>query len=213
MIEQLTDTLTANRAFVESFRDNPSFNYDRQLGNADTSLLQDFYNAIDRLIREMFHVTMPESDSWLWPIIMVVFALAVLWAAFRYGLPIFNRITKKRTQDYDIEDEDINTVDFDREISRALAVANYRSACRLVYLKTLKALSDAGAIDWKLFKTPMQYTTEVHDGDFNALTNHFLRIRYGDFEASRALYDEMLSQHDRVCATHTVPAGEKGGDA
>lgn len=211
MVNQLTDTLTANKAIVESFRNNPTYNYDRQLGSADTSLVGDFIDAIARFLREMLDIAIPESDSQIWPVIatgaVLVAVCALCFCAFR----IFKPRGVKNTVDYDIEHEDINTIDFDKEIAGALAAGNYRNACRLVYLKTLKVLSDNGVIDWKLFKTPTQYTAEVHDPDFNSLTNHFLKVRYGDFKATRALYDEMLMQHDRICSRHA--AGEKGGDA
>lgn len=215
MTEHLTDTLTANQAIVESFRNNPTYNYDRQLGTTDTSLIDDFMNAIDEFLSRLFRSSMPEPDSEWWPIIVGAIVIMAVYALLRYGVPVFKRISRKSNHDYDIESDDINSIDFDSEIAQALASGNLRNACRLVYLKTLKVLSDNGAIDWKLFKTPLQYTAEVRDPGFNTLTNHFLKVRYGDFKATRTLYDEMLELHLDLCNSLADEPGDdkEGGDA
>ena len=62
---------------------------------------------------------------------------------------------------------------------------------RLLYLQTLKQLSDAERIDWQLYKTPTQYLNEVRLPAFRQLTNHFLRVRYGNFEATEELFPYM----------------------
>jgi hypothetical protein len=59
-------------------------------------------------------------------------------------------------------------------------------------------LSDSGRIDWQLFKTPTQYTTEVASTDFRELTTHFLRVRYGNFEATEALFLRMSTLRGAV---------------
>ncbi|HEY0245357.1 MAG TPA: hypothetical protein VGC01_07320, partial [Mucilaginibacter sp.] len=45
--------------------------------------------------------------------------------------------------------EDIHGVNFDEEIEKAVSQHNYRLAVRLLYLKSLKQLSDAGLINWQ----------------------------------------------------------------
>ena len=52
-------------------------------------------------------------------------------------------------------------------------------------LQTLKRLSDEKRIDWQPYKTPAQYINEVRMPVFRQLTNHFLRVRYGNFEVRR----------------------------
>ena len=102
----------------------------------------------------------------------------------------------RNSRDAKEEDNDGNEtiygIDFDAEIAKALAASNYRQAVRYLYLKTLRRLSDAGHINWQPSKTPSQYVYEVQRDEFRQLTQHFLRVRYGNFEATRELYDEML---------------------
>lgn len=69
---------------------------------------------------------------------------------------------------------------------------------RLLYLQTLKQLSDEKRIDWQLYKTPTQYVYEVRMPAFRQLTNHFLRVRYGNFEATEALFHVMQSLQEEV---------------
>mgnify|MGYP003003230484 CR=1 FL=1 len=65
-------------------------------------------------------------------------------------------------------------------------------------LQTLKQLSDEKRIDWQLYKTPTQYVYEVRMPAFRQLTNHFLRVRYGNFEATEALFHVMQSLQEEV---------------
>ena len=85
-----------------------------------------------------------------------------------------------------------------RGIADALSRSDYREAVRLLYLQTLKQLSDEKCIDWQLYKTPTQYVYEVRMPAFRQLTNHFLRVRYGNFEATEALFHVMQSLQEEV---------------
>ena len=94
----------------------------------------------------------------------------------------------KNALSYTVEEDTIYGVDFPGGIAEALSRQNYREAVRLLYLQTLKQLSDAERIDWQLYKTPTQYINEVRLPAFRQLTNHFLRVRYGNFEATEELF-------------------------
>ena len=101
-------------------------------------------------------------------------------------------------------EENIHVIDFEAEIARARSAGDYTRASRLLYLQTLKQLSDAHRIDWQPQKTPAQYTREVSGRAFLQLTNHFVRIRYGGFEADEQLFLTMEALQAET---------GKGGDA
>ena len=63
---------------------------------------------------------------------------------------------------------------------------------------------DEKRIDWQLYKTPTQYVYEVRMPAFRQLTNHFLRVRYGNFEATEALFHVMQSLQEEVKKGGTV---------
>ena len=104
-------------------------------------------------------------------------------------------ISRKNALPYAVEEDTIYGVDFARGIADALSRSDYREAVRLLYLQTLKQLSDEKRIDWQLYKTPTQYVYEVRMPAFRQLTNHFLRVRYGNFEA---LFHVMQSLQEEV---------------
>jgi hypothetical protein len=90
-------------------------------------------------------------------------------------------------------EENIHVVDFEKEIARAVAAGDFTRASRLLYLQTLKHLSDRGRMEWQPQKTPTQYAMEVKDDAFTRLTHLFLPIRYGGFEADEPLFESMKS--------------------
>ncbi len=81
--------------------------------------------------------------------------------------------------------ENIHEINFDDEIEKAIASRNYRLAVRLLYLRSLKQLSDAQLIHWQIEKTNSAYINELSDStqrqDFSLLTRQFEYVWYGDF--------------------------------
>ena len=62
----------------------------------------------------------------------------------------------------------------------------------------MKRLSDEKRIDWQPYKTPTQYINEVRIPVFRQLTNHFLRVRYGNFEGTEELFNSMKSLQEEI---------------
>ncbi|WP_461135078.1 DUF4129 domain-containing protein [Spirosoma lituiforme] len=81
--------------------------------------------------------------------------------------------------------EDIHEIDFDTAIGEAVDQRNFRLAVRLLYLKTIKQLTDAGRITYKPEKTNRHYVYELANSslqaDFEHLTSQFELVWYGDF--------------------------------
>ncbi len=98
------------------------------------------------------------------------------------------------------EEEDIHEMSFDRMIDEALRQEDHRRAARLLYLKTLKELSDRGMIAWRRDKTNHDYLHEVGSGPlglrFARLTLLFEYVWYGDFPIDRAFFDEVRPSFD-----------------
>jgi len=123
-------------------------------------------------------------------LIFVIFKLA--------GLNLANIFNKKST-DIDIHYseslENIHQITFDEEIEKALSQLNYRLAVRLLYLRTLKQLSDAQLIHWQLEKTNSAYLHELTDADqrrsFSVLTRQFEYVWYGDFPVDSRSYQNI----------------------
>lgn len=96
---------------------------------------------------------------------------------------------------FTIEEEDINNINFDAAIAAALQDNNYRLAIRLVYLQTLKHLSDRAVIDWQLNKTNHNYELEIQASElrtlFIQLTDIFEFVWYGNAAIGEERYVAM----------------------
>lgn len=81
--------------------------------------------------------------------------------------------------------ENIHEINFDTAVDEAVGQRNFRLAVRLLYLQTLKHLSDTGRIQYKPDKTNRQYVYELANSslqpDFESLTRQFEFTWYGDF--------------------------------
>ncbi|MBQ8126951.1 MAG: DUF4129 domain-containing protein [Prevotella sp.] len=126
--------------------------------------------------------------------LLVIGGLAVgvlAWLVWWRRAGLFMRSEKAAATDYTIAEDTIYGIDFDAELAAAEARGDYRQAVRLVYLQTLRRLSDSGQIDWHPSKTPRQYEREVGQGAFSELSHQFVRVRYGNFEATASTFAEM----------------------
>ena len=109
-------------------------------------------------------------------------------------------------------------IDFDKEIAAAVGRGDYREAVRLRYLQCLKFLSDHEVIDWRIYKTPAQYTREYKQAAFTQLTRTYVLVRYGDRDANQSVLDGIVSNYEsiveRVKDSKVAAAGqEEGGPA
>lgn len=91
--------------------------------------------------------------------------------------------------------ENIHEINFDTAIDEAVGQRNFRLAVRLLYLKTIKQLTDAGRIAYKPEKTNRQYVYELANSplqtDFERLTSQFEFVWYGDFPVDEAQFSAL----------------------
>lgn len=97
---------------------------------------------------------------------------------------VFGRKSQPAGLPYDESAEDIYAIDLDAEIEKATARQNYRFAVRLLYLRSLKQLSEAGLIHWDVNKTNNIYINELTNAEqrvaFMMLTRQFEYVWYGE---------------------------------
>jgi hypothetical protein len=142
--------------------------------------------------------------NYFWPtflkyLFIVLGGAALVFLIFKLiGVDIRNIFRRKPTSGaipYSEFFEDINAISFDQEIENAVAKQNYRFAVRLLYLRSLKQLSDAGLIDWKIDKTNNTYINELRNEDqrtaFKILTRQFEYVWYGEFLIDAPVYSDI----------------------
>lgn len=212
--QHIIDTLQCDTTLLQQLQQVSEYDYQREFVEQDYSLIQ----RIIRWLEEIFSGTMRTATSdetslfWVLGGIFVVIAAGVY--LFTHKVGIFRR-GGKSDLDYEVEDEDIYGIDFDSRIDKAVSQHDWREATRLTHLKTLRWLADNGRIEWALYKTPSQYTREELSPEFREMTNDFLRIRYGNFEATEQTYQLMQSRSKAMIARisdELVIIEQKGGE-
>jgi hypothetical protein len=186
----LKDTLVIDSAQIAQWQAQNDFDYSRELAGGGMTFTEWMMAQINELLRDLFGQAWLSDYTW-WGLAIagaVVVGIGV-WYVWRFHPGLFMR--QRDEQVYEEMEDTIYGIDFDAIISQAVGREDYREAIRMVYLRTLKALSDSQKIDWQPFKTPSQYVREFDAAAFRTLTTHFLRVRYGYFEATRQLYDEV----------------------
>ena len=198
------DTLVCDTAQVAAWQSDPAFAYSRELIAPEINVLEWFSRWFGKLLDKIFGNTLVAEYSEVVLICIAVLILVlVIWFVYKKRPELFMR-SRKSTLPYTVGGDTIYGVDFAEGIADALVRTDYREAVRLLYLQTLKQLSDGKRIDWQLYKTPTQYIYEVRLPAFRQMTNHFLRVRYGNFEATETLFHAMRDLQKEV---------EKGGAA
>jgi hypothetical protein len=186
----LKDTLVIDSAQIAQWQTQQDFDYNRELVGGGMTFTEWMMAQINELLHDLFGQAWRNDYTW-WALAIVGAVLVgiVVWYVWRFHPGLFMR--QRDEQTYENLEDTIYGIDFDAIISQAIGREDYREGIRMVYLRTLKALSDSQQIDWQPFKTPSQYVREYDAAAFRTLTAHFLRVRYGYFAATRQLYDEV----------------------
>ncbi|MBR5727613.1 MAG: DUF4129 domain-containing protein [Muribaculaceae bacterium] len=212
----IIDTLQCDTTLLQRLQQSSSYEYNREFVQQDTSVI----DRILRWLESLFSTSVDKATEGDMSIFWVIGGIIVVIAAgvylYTHDVGLFRR-SGKSDIDYEAEDEDIYGIDFDDRINQAVTQHDWREATRLTYLKTLRWLADNNRIDWALFKTPSQYTREERSPEFRDMTNEFLRVRYGNFDANEATYNEMQGRSRtliaRISDELVTQQTQEGGDA
>ena len=105
----------------------------------------------------------------------------------------------------DLLEDDIHAIDFEREIAQAQQDGDYRRGIRLLYIYTLKKLTDRQLIRWRPGKTNHDYQAELRNTPwqdaFEQLSYYYEYAWYGNFPADEAMYrrvEQLFHQVDTV---------------
>lgn len=132
--------------------------------------------------------------SWVrvlfWVILIGVFIALLIWFLATSDIRLFRK--KPRPVEEQVGEqptEDIFEMNFEREIQKAIGTKNYRLAVRLMYLRTLRDLSNRNLINYTHEKTNSDYLFQLtgtpYYKNFFRLTRSFDYTWYGHFELSQ----------------------------
>lgn len=187
-----SDTLQIDSTQIAVWQSDSRFDYDRELVGGSENLLQWLMRRVTDWLEEQLGVMIGSDVAYYSLLVVGGLALGfIAYLVWRRRSPAFMRKNSVSALDYELEEDTIYDVDFSAALAAAEQHADWRQVVRLLYLQTLRLLNDAGRIDWQPSKTPAQYVREVGEQPFTALSHHFVRIRYGNFEATEAVCQTM----------------------
>lgn len=187
-----TDTLFYDADKIAQYQSESQYDYNSQLVQRNVNLIDMFKEWFRNLLRQIFNSDIADKYSDLILIVLIlVVILLLVFLVYKKRPELFYRAKKLHSSDV-LEEETIYGVDFSKEIALALGKKDFYMAVRMAYLQTLKYLSDHHHIDWQTYKTPTEYLYEMNrkevKEEFKGLTNCFLLVRYGNFEATEETY-------------------------
>ena len=192
----MTDTLSVDTLRIAEWRTKPEFDYTVEFKGSSFSLWDWFTDRFNQIMQNLFgDISLGYTGEIIWYVLGFGAIVAIIvYTLYRHPELLRWRSKKNAENDgYIVEEDNIYGIDFPSTIDQALKVGNYREAVRLVYLQTLRHLSDAGKIDWQPAKTPSQYLNEYIGRPFHHLTTTFVRIRYGGYDADDSTADAAMA--------------------
>jgi hypothetical protein len=188
-------------AALEKYSNDPDFDYTHEKNLPQQSWWDRFWSWFWAQIAKLFS-RIPGGGNAVPAIkylLIGALAFAIIYVLLRLLKVDLLRLFGKRKNDdgipYTEFAENIHDINFDESINKALADKNYRLAVRLLYLRSLKRLNDAGLIHWRMEKTNLAYLNEIENPDykqlFGALTVRFEYVWYGDFQINGDAYQRI----------------------
>lgn len=124
----------------------------------------------------------------LWTLIIGGFVAFLIIYLANSNIGLFRKSGKQLVSDEEelITTDNIFEINYQREIDKAVNNGNYRLAVRLLFLRSLKNLSDKNIIQYKQDRTNFDYLMQLHPtkyyNDFFRITRNYEYAWYGLFE-------------------------------
>jgi hypothetical protein len=137
--------------------------------------------------RGVFHFGWLNTVFWI--LLIAGFVALLTWFLSTANIRLFRKKVKEGEQELEEETyTDIFHMDLDHDIQRAIDAKDYTLAVRLMYLQTLRALSDRNLINYSHEKTNSDYLFQLastkYYKTFFRLTRSFDYTWYGHFQLS-----------------------------
>jgi hypothetical protein len=195
-----------NPSAIEKYKADPAFRYD-MVHEATRSWWANFWRWLWQKIDNIFETEtgMQVTKTMFIIIAIIVLVMAVLALTGMGKAGLFGKKNKEDALGYAVLEDDIHAIDFNAAIADAVNERNYRFAVRLLYLQTLKNLTDAGLINWQLNKTNITYVNELNGNEyqqnFRNLTRQFESNWYGDLPIELTEFTEVREQFNQFNKT------------
>ncbi len=177
-------------------------------------------NFLDKILRWIAELIAKVSQytatyAWLKWLFYALLAGVIVYAILKLmGVDINKAIYRQIDRGnlpFDVLDENIHELDFERLIQEAIDSKEYKKAIRLYYLFALKKLSDKQLIHWQAGKTNHNYQAELKVASikpsFDNLGYYFDYAWYGDFTINQSLFSKVkvvFGEFKQAVESHTA---------
>jgi hypothetical protein len=134
---------------------------------------------------------------------LVVFLIVAIFSSIKVDKKIKNKERKKEE-----EIEDIEVIDAESGLEKALKSENYREAVRMLFIKLLQILVLEKSIEWKPEKTNRDYLREMKSNSkilhFNNLVIAYERIWYGRDFIDKLFFNYLREDFEKFYSTENL---------
>lgn len=207
-------TLLSKRSFdktrLSKFKTNPDFNY-KLAPTVAESLWDRFLQWLSQLLGAIFTgATMTNWGRVLVYAAAFIGFMAILLTILKVNaFRVFYSGADRGTVSTSVFHENIHEMDFDALIRDALEKGKYRDGIRLLFLKSLKIMTDKQLIYWQAGKTNHDYVEELSEGElkinFNELSFYFDYAWYGNFSVNEDTFhktEKLFNALQQRASTH-----------
>ena len=142
----------------------------------------------------------PLFQTVLWLIIVCGFVTFLILYLYNSNASLFRKSRNIADEETDAETSDIFTINYQKEIDKAVGMSNYRLAVRLMFLRLLRNLSDKNLIQYKHDATNFDYMMQLHPTEvypgFSRLARHYEYSWYGQFDIDKEKYSIIKNEFE-----------------
>jgi hypothetical protein len=192
------DTLAVQRrAFdgkkLQELKEDPDLDYTQKPTVAE-SLWDRFLRWLGRFIESLFEGA-TETDwgkviIYVLAVVLIAVIVMTILKVDAFRVLFFGGDARMKHQ---VLEENIHEMDFEKLINEAIQQSDFRRGVRLLFLYSLKLLSDKNVIQWEMGKTNHDYMAEINRQElrpgFNQLSYYFDYAWYGNFNINRQTFD------------------------
>jgi hypothetical protein len=151
------------------------------------------------------------NQSWfnllIWIIIIGIFVAAVIYFLAQNKISIFSKTSEATAYEEESEEhEDIFRISYSKLIQSAEKEKNHRVAIRLMFLQTLKAMSESGIIHYQPDYTNLDYLQQLNQSkyynEFFEVMRSYEYVWYGKFDISTEQYTAV--KNDFIKLQHKI---------
>lgn len=177
---------------VEKLKNDQALQY-KETPTIAESIWMRFLRWLGELIDSFFQGAVETNWGrvlwWAFGIVVVVAIIMVLLKVDAFKVLYSGEGAKVK---YQVIEENIHEMDFEKLIQEAVQQHDYRKGVRLIFLQALKMLADKHFIVWEQGKTNHDYVAELEKGElktgFNELSFYFEYAWYGNFVVSKEVF-------------------------